>query len=150
MQVKFIIFVIVKKKGPVYRSNCPISMSLDILGDKWSLLIIRDLMFKGKHTYGEFLGAEEKIATNVLADKLIVLEAGGIISKQEHPESKAKVLYTLTQKGIDLMPALVELITWSERYHAVHPEATEFVKQVKKDKEAVIKKLKSDLRKKKK
>jgi DNA-binding HxlR family transcriptional regulator len=139
-------FCSVKKKAPVSRSNCPISMTLDILGDKWSLLIVRDMIFKGKRTYGEFLNSDEKIATNILADKLAMLEAGGIISKQEHPESKAKVLYTLTKKGIDLIPALVEIVIWSERYHDVHPNAAQFVKMVKKDKEGTIQGLRNSLK----
>jgi DNA-binding HxlR family transcriptional regulator len=138
-----------KKKPITYRTDCPISTMLDILGDKWSLLILRDLVFKDKHTYGDFLGSEEKIATNILADRLSTLENGGIISKQKHPDSRAKVLYTLTQKGIDLIPTLVEIIVWSEKYHNVHPQATEFAKQIKKDKEGTIRMLRDNLKKKK-
>ena len=136
------------KKGISFRSDCPISTTLDILGDKWSLLIVRDMAFKGKNTYGEFLNAGEGIATNVLADKLAQLESGGIISKETHPTSKAKILYKLTPKGIDLIPALVEIILWSEKYHDVHEQATTFVKQAKKDKAGVIKVLADALKKK--
>jgi DNA-binding HxlR family transcriptional regulator len=121
-------------------------MTLDILGDKWSLLIVRDMIFKGKNTYGDFLNSEEKIATNILADKLAMLEGGGIISKLEHPESKAKVLYVLTQKGIDLIPALVEIIAWSEKYHDVHPDAVQFVKMIRKNKEGLIKEIRESLK----
>ena len=135
-----------KKKIISFRSDCPISISLDIIGDKWALLIVRDIAFKGKNTYGDFLNAGEGITTSVLADKLVQLESGGIISKQIHPDSKAKILYTLTQKGIDLIPSLVELITWSEKYHDVNPQATAFSKQVKKDKEGMIKGLKAELK----
>ena len=130
-----------KEKKIIFRSDCPISTALDIFGDKWSLLIIRDLVFKGKNTYGDFLGGEEKIATNILADRLTLLECGGIISRHKHPESKAKVLYKLTTKGIDLVPVLVEIIEWSEKYHVVHPIAKEFAKQLKIDKQGVIKAL---------
>lgn len=122
----------------VYRSQCPISTALDIFGDKWTLLVIRDLLFNEKRTYGEFLDSEEKIATNILADRLALLEVAGIISKEKHPDSKAKILYRLTGKGIDLIPVLVEIITWSEKYHEVHPYAKKFVKQLKKDKEGVV------------
>ena len=104
-------------------------------------------MFKGKITYGDFLEAEEKIATNILADRLAQLECGKIISKHKHPDSKAKILYKLTQKGIDLMPVLVEIIAWSEKYHDVHPYAKEFAKQLKKNKAGVIKKLSDSLKK---
>jgi DNA-binding HxlR family transcriptional regulator len=134
------------KKGISFRSSCPISSTLDILGDKWSLLIVRDMAFKGMSTYGEFLKAGEGIATNVLADKLAQLECGGIISKETHPTSKAKILYRLTAKGIDLIPALVEIILWSEKYHDVHAQATKFARQAKKDKAGVIKMLTDTLK----
>lgn len=137
-----------KKKNIEFRSTCPISSALDIFGDKWSLLVVRDLMFNQKKTYGEFLESEEKIATNILADRLMLLEAGGIISKEKHPDSKAKVLYKITAKGIDLLPALVEIILWSEKHHEVHPFATQFAKQMKKDKEGMLKQLKTSLSKK--
>jgi DNA-binding HxlR family transcriptional regulator len=129
------------KKGISFRSSCPISTTLDILGDKWSLLIVRDMAFKGRSTYGEFLNAGEGIATNVLADKLILLESGGIISKETHPASKAKILYRLTPKGIDLIPSLVEIILWSEKYHDVHEQAKKFSKKAKKDKAGVVRML---------
>lgn len=135
-----------KRKKIEFRSQCPISTALDIFGDKWSLLILRDLIFNSKNTYGEFLDTDEKIATNILADRLATLETGGIITKHTHPESKVKVLYKLTEKGIDLVPMLVELITWSEKYHDVHPHAVQFVKMVKKDKEGLIKGLKDSLK----
>lgn len=136
-----------KKKKIEFRSTCPISTALDIFGDKWSLLIVRDMVFKGKNTYGDFLNGGEKIATNILADRLMLLEAGGIIKRQKHPESKAKILYTITQKGIDLVPALVEIISWSEKYHEVHPHARQFAKLLRNDKEAVITDIQEGLKK---
>lgn len=96
-------------------SSCLISNSLDIFGDKWSLLIIRDLAFFGKETYGDFLKSSEKIATNILASRLQNLEKEGIIIKREHPESKAKNLYHLTEKGILLLPILVEIYLWADK-----------------------------------
>ena len=143
-----LVFLCVKKKSLVHRSSCPISTALDILGDKWSLLVIRDMMFKGKNTYGEFLEGGENIATNILADRLALLECAGIVSKQKHPESKVKGLYKLTPKGIDLIPVLAEIIVWSERHHRVHPQATAFAKQLKKDKAGVLKNLKKSQKKK--
>jgi len=127
-----------KTKKITYRSDCPISTALDIFGDKWSLLIIRDMVFKGKTTYGDFLKGEEKIATNILADRLAMLECAGIIFRREHPDSKAKILYKLTGKGIDLVPVLVEIIAWSEKHHKVHPQAVAFARQIKKDKGSLI------------
>ena len=121
------------------RSNCPISSSLDIWGDKWSLLIVRDLMFSKQCTYGDFLKSEEKIATNILASRLQMLETNGIITKQDHPQSKAKVLYKLTQKGIDLLPVMIEINLWADKYFTLPAERKEMIAEVKKDKEAFIK-----------
>ncbi len=89
---------------------------MEIFGDRWALLIIRDLMFKGKSHYGEFLTSEEKIATNILADRLQILEQNNIISKKPDPAHGSKWLYQLTKKGADLAPLLVEIIVWSAKY----------------------------------
>jgi len=137
MQALFV-FSIVKKKIE-FRSQCPISTALDIFGDRWTLLVIRDLLFNEKKTYGEFLNSEEKIATNILSDRLSLLEMAGIVSKRKHPEHGLKIIYSLTPKGVDLIPVLVEIIAWSEKYHDVHPYAKQFAKVLKKDKEGVIK-----------
>ena len=130
------------------RSDCPISSALDIVGDKWSLLIIRDIAMQGKNTYNEFLKADEKIATNVLADRLSMLEWAGIIVKEEHPESKAKIFYRLTNQGIDLLPVLIEIILWSDKYLSIALQAKEFAKMLRKDKEGVIKQMSKSLKKK--
>lgn len=129
------------------RSDCPISSALDLVGDKWSLLIVRDIMLTGKNTYNEFSASGEKIATNILADRLSMLEEVGILSKEEHPESKAKYFYKLSQQGIDLLPLLVEMILWSDKYLAISPQAREFAKQLRKGKEGVIKEISTRLKK---
>jgi DNA-binding HxlR family transcriptional regulator len=121
------------------RSDCPISCSLDIWGDKWSLLIIRDLMFAKQCTYGDFLKSPEGIATNILASRLQALEENKIIEKLEHPDSKAKVLYKLTQKGIDLLPIMIEINLWAEKYFPIPAERKAMLKEVKKDKAGFIK-----------
>jgi DNA-binding HxlR family transcriptional regulator len=120
------------------RSYCPISSALDIIGDKWSLLIIRDIALVNKHTYGEFLSSEEKIATNILADRLALLEWAKIIVKEPHPENKTKYNYFLSQKGIDLLPVLLDLIIWSDKYNEISKPAKEMAKQLKKDREGVL------------
>lgn len=120
------------------RSDCPISSSLDVWGDKWSLLIVRDLMFKKQSTYGEFLKSDEKIATNILASRLLMLEENGIISKQDHPDSKAKVLYKLTEKGINLLPLLIEINLWAEKYSEIPESQKMILNAVKKDKVGFI------------
>ncbi len=127
------------------RSNCPISCSLDIWGDKWSLLIIRDLIQLKQATYGDLLKGEEKIATNILATRLQMLEEQGIILKSKHPDSKAKVLYTLTQKGIDLLPLLIEIHLWTEKYGTIPENKKALVKEAKKDREAFINRIIQDL-----
>lgn len=121
------------------RSACPISCSLDIFGDKWSLLIIRDMMFFNKSTYGDFLKSEEGIATNILASRLQGLEENKLIEKLEHPESKAKVLYKLTQKSIDLLPLIVEIHLWAEKYFDIPAELKTLLKEAKKGKDEFIK-----------
>lgn len=121
------------------RSDCPVSCSLDIWGDKWSLLIVRDLMLAKQCTYGDFLKSSEKIATNILASRLQTLEENGIISKSDHPDSKAKVLYKLTQKGIDLLPLMIEINLWAEKYYDLPADRKAMLKEVKKDKDAFIK-----------
>lgn len=120
------------------RSDCPISSSLDIWGDKWSLLIVRDLMFSKQCTYGDFLKSDEKIATNILASRLQMLEENGVIVKQDHPDSKAKVLYKLTQKGVDLLPIMIEINLWASKYFTLPAERKKLLEEVKKDKEGFI------------
>lgn len=87
-----------------------------MLGDRWSLLIVRDMMMRGFRTYHEFLNSEEGIATNILADRLRKLERAGIISTSRDPNDRRKLIYTLTKKGIDLGPVLLELALWSARH----------------------------------
>ena len=134
-------------KNSKKRSDCPISSSLEIWGDKWSLLIVRDLMFAKQCTYGDFLKSDEKIATNILASRLQTLEENEIITKSDHPDSKAKVLYKLTKKGIDLMPLIIEINLWAEKYYDLPANRIAMLKEVKKDKETFIKKASKDLQK---
>jgi DNA-binding HxlR family transcriptional regulator len=134
-----------KKAGN--RSECPLSCSLDVFGDKWSLLIIRDMMFYQKSSYGDFLKSAEGIATNILASRLQSLEENGLVERLEHPNSRAKVLYRLTEKSIDLLPIIVEVHLWAEKYLAIPPELKNLLKEVKKGKDAYIKAKQRQLRK---
>lgn len=119
------------------RSGCPINITLETLGDGWSLLIVRDLMFTGRRRFNEFLTADEKIATNILTERLQRLECAGIVIKQRDPEDARKFLYRLTEKGIDLAPLLVEMILWAARYEntAAPPQV---LKQMRANKEGFI------------
>ncbi|MEO6611678.1 MAG: helix-turn-helix domain-containing protein [Chitinophagaceae bacterium] len=129
------------------RSNCPISCSLDIFGDKWSLLIIRDMLFFQKSTYGDFLKSSEGIATNILASRLLGLEENKLIEKLEHPDSKAKVLYKLTPKAIDLLPIILEIHLWADKYFTIPADIKAMIKEAKKDKEAFVKMMTKELKK---
>ena len=128
------------------RSDCPVSCSLDIWGDKWTLLIIRDLMDAKSCTYGDFLKSPEGIATNILATRLKALEENKIIEKLEHPDSKAKVLYKLTPKGIDLLPIMIEINLWAEKYLTIPEDRKAMLKEVKKDKVGFIKSMTKELK----
>ena len=128
------------------RSDCPISCSLDVFGDKWSLLIIRDIMLRGKVSYSEFLDSEEKIATNILVNRLSVLEGENILSKRVSPTNKSKFIYSLTEKGIDLLPIVIEIMDWGAKYNANCPRR-ELGKKIKKDKAGVIKEYLGKLKK---
>ena len=98
------------------RSGCPVSISLEILGDRWSLLIIRDLMVRGFRTFKEFQGSTEGIATNILTDRLHKLEAARIVTAEAAKADRRRVNYRLTEKGIDLAPVLLDLLIWGARH----------------------------------
>lgn len=120
------------------KSNCPINFTVEILGDTWSLLIIRDMAALGKKTFSEFLESEERIGTSVLADRLAHLEAKGIISKKPSETDKRKFIYSLTEKGLDLIPIVYEFALWGSR-HSPNPAAPDaWFKAMKLDKEKVI------------
>lgn len=97
------------------RSDCPVNFAVEALGDKWSLVILRDIIFWGKTTYGEFLRSDEKIATNILAGRLEYLENEGLIARAPHPTDGRTVVYSVTERGIDLVPMLIEMIAWSAK-----------------------------------
>jgi DNA-binding HxlR family transcriptional regulator len=106
----------VSRKREKQRSGCPVSTGLETFGDRWSLLIVRDLMVGGLRTFKEFQGAGEGIATNILADRLHKLELAGILIPEAEKSDRRKVNYRLTAKGIDLAPALLELLIWGARH----------------------------------
>jgi len=95
------------------RSQCPIANALEILGDRWTLLIIRDLMFTNRREFGHFLKSGEGISTNILTDRLDKLQCFGIISKQPHPKHGKKFIYDLTELGLKLAPTIIEFTLWS-------------------------------------
>ena len=125
-----------KKPAPDRRSGCPLNASVEMLGDRWSLLIIRDIMVRGYRTFKEFLSSDERIATNILADRLRRLETYGIISSQPDPSDGRKLHYFLTAKGMDLAPVLTEMVLWAAAHEDTGNQA--LVRLIKKDKTAFL------------
>jgi DNA-binding HxlR family transcriptional regulator len=123
------------------RSDCPISFALDLFGDRWTLLVIRDLAFKGKDSFGDFLASDEGIARNILADRLTTLEAGGFIEKHPHPHDGRRSVYSLTERGLGLIPVLVEMIVWSAREDPDTAADEDFVREAMADRDGLIRRL---------
>lgn len=108
-----------------------------MLGDAWSLLVVRDLMFKDRQTYNQFLQGGEGIASNILADRLRKLEGAGIVEKHDDPSDARRYVYRLSAKGIDLAPVLVELVLWSARHETTDAPAS-VLRAMRADREAFI------------
>lgn len=104
-----------KKVKKELKSHCPVNYGLEAFGDRWALLILRDIVFRGKRTYGEFLKSEEGFATNILASRLDHLIGAGILQREGHFDGR-KDTYSLTEKGLDLIPVLFEMVLWSAKY----------------------------------
>ena len=121
-----------------HRSGCPVSISLEVFGDRWSLLIVRDMMVGGLRTFGEFQESGEGIATNILADRLRRLEDSGIIRAEQGGADKRKIYYRLTEKGIDLAPVLLELLIWGSRHEDTGAPCA-VIEQMARNREAILK-----------
>ena len=105
-----------------FRCDCPFTSALDVLGDKWMLVIVKQMLIEGKETFKDFTESEEAIATNILSDRLKLLEELEIVIKTKRPYNKKTNHYLLTEKGLALTPILTELATWSDRYlRDIHP-----------------------------
>jgi len=118
------------KKATVHKSYCPINLSLEIIGDKWTLIIIRDIMMVGKRSFRELLKSDEKIATNILSSRLTMLEERGIITKKKDASHKQKNIYSLTKMGIDLFPILMDIGVWALAHLPVDKKSTEHLKML--------------------
>ena len=114
--MKFVNFPPVSRRPKNRRSDCPVSISLEILGDRWSLLIVRDMMVRAFRTFKQFRESGEGIATNILADRLCKLEAAGIIVAERDSADRRRITYRLTEKGIDLAPVLLDLLIWGAHH----------------------------------
>jgi DNA-binding HxlR family transcriptional regulator len=117
-----------------HRSYCPIHLSLEIFGDKWTLLVLRDLMFGNKRHFREFLQSDELIASNILADRLKLLVEHGIVTKADDPTHKQKAIYSLTEKGIALFPVLAQIGAWGSRHvpaaRKLDPRARAYLREI--------------------
>lgn len=102
--------------GKKRNTGCPVAFALDTFGDRWTLVIVRDMIMRGKETYGEFLESDEGIATNILADRLKHLEEDGLIQKTRDTENRRRYIYRLTDKGLNLAPVIRDMIVWSAKY----------------------------------
>ena len=119
------------------RSGCPVSIALELFGDRWSLLIIRDLMVRGFHTFKDFQQSDERIATNILAGRLRKLEAAGIITSETETADGRRINYRLTRKGIELAPVMLELLIWSARHEKTAAPCA-LIDRVEKDRKAFL------------
>ena len=128
-----------KKLIPDWRSGCPLNASVEMLGDRWSLLIIRDMMLLGRRTFKEFLGSYERPASNILADRLRRLEAYGIIRAERDPSDGRKLIYLLTPKGMDLAPVLTEMVLWAGKHEKT--ENQPLIRLMRKDKQKFLERI---------
>ena len=122
--------------------GCPIRFAAGVWGDKWSMVILRDLILRGRHYFGEFQNAEEGISPNILADRLAKLVENEIVKKEQDTENLAKVIYRLTPKGLDLIPIMLSIIEWSHKYDKNTITTNEFLNEYKKDRVKFEKKIK--------
>ena len=127
-----------------FRCNCPITSALDILGDKWTLVIIKQMLIEGKQTFKDFFESDEAIATNILSSRLKMLEEYKMIRKEKLPHNKKTNIYLLTEKGLSLTPVIVELALWGEdNLKMIHPSlvSDNRIEKLKKNKDITIKML---------
>lgn len=126
-------------------SGCPVRFGMSQFGDKWSFLILRDLMFKDRRYYQEFLDAGEGISTNILASRLADLENNGVVSKQRDPDKGSRYIYSLTDKGRDLLPMMLAMIDWAEKYDDDSEVPKEFVEELRRSPRKLYRKILAEL-----
>jgi len=128
----------VTRRLPPRRSNCPIAYALDFVGDKWTLIVLRDLIMARKRHFRELLAGSEGIATNILASRLKLLEAAGLVTRRLDPAEARRVIYEPTEKALDLVPVLIELMRWSTKYDPKSAAPPRFVRRLAQDREGLI------------
>jgi DNA-binding HxlR family transcriptional regulator len=138
--------VTVKKDLPARRSGCTISYALDYLGDKWTLLVLRDLLFQNKRRFGDFLASAEGIASNILTQRLKRLEAAGMVTRRADPDNGRSVLYEPTRKAADLIPALLELSRWSGKYDPQSLMTPKLARRIAEDREGLVAEIRGQIK----
>ena len=128
------------------KSGCPINLSLELLGDRWTLLIIRDLIFAGKKHFREFLQSDEGISSRTLAERLQTLQEEGILTRSDDPTHGLKTVYRLTEAGIDLLPVLATLGAWGSKYRKADHEMARIAVELAAGGEAALEQMRTKLR----
>lgn len=128
-----------------HRSLCPINLALEVIGDRWSLLIVRDLMFSGRHHYRELLQSEEGISSNILAERLGRLVEAGVLIRSDDPSHKQKAIYKLSSMGIDLLPVIAALGSWGGKYLPVTKQSAAVALSLEKGGANGLKRLRASL-----
>ena len=132
-----------KKKLPPRRSDCPITYALDFIGDKWTLVVLRDLIIVRKRQFRDFLASDEKIASNILSSRLKLLEAAGMVTRRGDPEHARHVIYEPSEKGFDLLPTMLEMVRWSAKYDSRTAAPPAIVRRIARDRDAYIAEIRS-------
>ncbi len=135
-----------KKDLPPRRSGCTISYALDYLGDKWTLLVLRDLLFQNKRRFSDFLASAEGIASNILTQRLKRLEAAGMVTRRADPDNGRSVLYEPTRKAADLIPALLELSRWSGKYDPQSLMTPKLARRIAEDREGLVAEIRGQIK----
>lgn len=131
------------RKLPARRSDCPIACALDLIGDKWTLIVLRDLIMARKRYFQELLEGNEGIATNILASRLRLLEAAGMVTRRADPAQARRVIYAPTEKALDLLPVLIELMRWSMKYNSRSASPVRLARRLAEDRNGLIAELRA-------
>jgi len=126
------------KRKLLRRSNCPIACALDLVGDRWTLVVLRDLIMARKRYFQELLEGKEGIATNILASRLKLLETAGLVTRRADPAEARRVIYAPTAKALDLLPVLIELMRWSTKYNSGSAAPADFMRRLAEDRDGFI------------
>lgn len=127
-----------KAKDDCRQSGCPVAYCLDLFGDRWSLIVVRDMILLGKHYFGEFLESRERIASNILTDRLRRLEEAGVITRTVDPGNQKRFVYALTSRGMDLIPLILDAFAWGVKHGPSPPRSKEIARRLHKERDVVI------------